>query len=214
MGGARSPSTGKGCDSVACGAPRPGVAGMGSPGDSLDVGLHLTHRDGGPSSGGPRSGFVLAKMGSSPALPLCGMQDSQNGWVWTPGCTQTPVEPGGAALFCSAEKSTPTEPAAVGSRLGNAACPLRCAVFTGWPGLQQGQRCHVWPQMPLCALCAPAGQDSQPAMSLPRLLPHTHGAGGEMGCREMLVRPAQNKPSLEALQSCCRGRVGSQHLGF
>ena len=42
VGGARSPSTGEGCDLVACGAPRPGVAGTGSPGDSLNVGLHLT----------------------------------------------------------------------------------------------------------------------------------------------------------------------------
>lgn len=67
--GARSPSTGEDCDLVACGAPRPGVARTGSPGDSLDVGLQLTHRDGGPSSGGPRSGFVLRW--EAPQLCLC-----------------------------------------------------------------------------------------------------------------------------------------------
>ena len=50
MEGARSPSTGEGCDLVACGAPRPGVAGTGSPGDSLNVGLHLTQIELGPPS--------------------------------------------------------------------------------------------------------------------------------------------------------------------
>lgn len=107
--------------------------------------------------GGPRSGFVLGW--EAPQLCLCVecriVGAGQDGWLWAPGCTETPVEPGGAALICSAGKSTPTEPANVGSSLGNAGCPLRCAVFTGLQGLQWGQRHHVWPWMPLCTLCAP-----------------------------------------------------------
>lgn len=39
----------------------------------------------------------------------------------------------------------------------------------------------------------PAGLDKQPAVSHPGMLPSAHGAGGEMGCREVLVRLALGK---------------------
>lgn len=66
-GGARSPSPGDDCDSVACGEHLGlGWRGTGLQGDSLDVVLHLTQIEmGGPSSGD--QGLICVRMGGSPS---------------------------------------------------------------------------------------------------------------------------------------------------
>lgn len=157
-------------------------------------------------------------MGGSPALPLCGMQDC---WSWPGWMALGPWvhrDPSGASwgcsdLLCREEHSYGTSQC--GLKPGECRVPTEMCCVHRFAGAAVGAETScVALDAPLHPLC-PAGLD-KPAVSHPGMLPHVHGAGGEMGCREVLVRLAQNKPFLEASESCRRVRAGEAalwHLG-
>ena len=156
--------------------------------------------------------------GGSPALPLCGMQDC---WSWPGWMALGPWvhrDPSGAwwgcsDLLCREEHSYGTSQC--GLKPGECRVPTEMCCVHRFAGAAVGAETScVALDAPLHPLC-PAGLD-KPAVSHPGMLPHVHGAGGEMGCREVLVRLAQNKPFLEASESCRRVRAGEAalwHLG-
>lgn len=94
-------------------------------------------------------------------------------------------------LLCREEHSY--RPGHCGLEAGECRVPTEMCCVHRFAGAAVGaETSRVALDAPLRPL-GPAGLDKQPAVSHPGMLPSAHGAGGEMGCREVLVRLALGK---------------------